>query len=96
VWEAVGALAPDRALPALKDLLLKRRWFGQARELEDTACACAGLRRIGTPEAVAILREAAAGKRGEARELVEKALRAVARGRGAGASPALRDADGGA
>jgi hypothetical protein len=96
VWEAVGALAPARALPALKDLLVKRRWFGQAKELEDTACACAGLRRIGTPEAVVILREAAAAKRGEARELVEKTLRALARGRGEGDSPALRDAGGGA
>ena len=81
VWEALGALAPDRVFPTLKDLLLKRRWFGQAQDLDDTACACAGLKRIGTPEAIAVLREAVAGKRGEPRDLVEKALRSLARGR---------------
>jgi hypothetical protein len=82
VWEALGALAPDRVFPTLKDMLLKRRWFGQAQDLDDTACACAGLKGIGTPDAIAVLQKAAAGKRGEPRELVEKALRSLARGRG--------------
>jgi hypothetical protein len=81
VWEALGALAATRVFPTLKQMLLKRRWFGQAQELDDTACACAGLRRIGTPEAIAVLRQAATGKRGESRVLVEKALRSPARGR---------------
>lgn len=84
-WEALGAVDPAQALPRLREMLLKRRLFAQAREIDDTACACAGLRRIGTPEAVGILREAAGGKRGEAREIVERALRAVARDRRAGA-----------
>jgi hypothetical protein len=82
VWEALGALAPDRVFRMLGDMLLKRRWFGQAKELDDTACACAGLRRIGTPEAIAVLQTAAARKRGEPRDLVEKTLRSLARGRG--------------
>lgn len=82
VWEALGALVPARVFPTLAGMLLKRRWFGQSREIDDTACACAGLRRIGTPEAVEALRRAAAAKRGEARELVERSLRAIARGRG--------------
>ena len=86
-WEAYAALAPAEALPRFKEMLLKRRLFGQAKDLDDTACACAGLRRIGTPEAAAILREAAAAKRGEAKELVERALRALARGRGTGDAP---------
>jgi len=81
VWEALGALAPVRVFPTLKEMLLKRRWFGQAQDLDDTACACAGLKRIGTPEAIAVLQKAAAGKRGEPRELVEKALRSIAGGR---------------
>jgi len=89
-WEALAALAPAQALPRLREMLLKRRLFGQAKELDDTACACAGLRRIGTPEAIAVLREAAAAKRGEAKEIVLKALRAPARGGGAGAAPAGR------
>jgi hypothetical protein len=78
----LGALAPAQALPLLREMLQRRRWFGQAKDLDDTACACAGLKRIGTSEAVDALRRAAAGKRGEARELVEKALRALARSRG--------------
>lgn len=81
VWEALGALSPAQVLPILKELLLKRHWFGQAREADDTACACAGLRRIATPEALGLLRRAAAEKRGEAREIVEKTLRAIAPGR---------------
>ncbi len=81
VWEALGALAPDRVFPTLSEMLLKRRWFGAAQELDDTACACAGLKRIGTPEAIAVLQKAAARKRGAPRELVEKALRSPVRGR---------------
>jgi hypothetical protein len=82
VWEALGALAPERTFTTLSDLLLKRRWFARPQDLEDTAIACAGLRRIGTPAAVEVLKRAAALKRGEARALVEKALRLVAQGRG--------------
>ena len=85
VWEALGALAPGRVFPTLRDMLLKRRWLARAQDLDDTACACAGLKRIGTPEAIEALRTAASGKRGESRELVEKALRAIAHGRGQGA-----------
>jgi hypothetical protein len=44
----------------------------------------AGLRRIGTPAALDLLREAAATKRGRARELVEKALRSPLPAPGAG------------
>ena len=91
VWEALGALAPAKVLPTLKAMLLKRRLFGQARDLDDTACACAGLRRVGTPEAIELLRQAADGKRGEARELVEKALRSIARGRAPGEGAGSRD-----
>lgn len=95
VWEALGALAPDRVFPTFADMLLKRRWFVRAQDLDDTACACAGLKRIATPAAVELLQKAAARKRGEPRELVEKALRAIAQARGPGAR-AGSDAPGGA
>ncbi len=94
VWEALGALAPDRVLPTFADMLLKRRWFARAQDLDETACACAGLKRIGTPAAVDLLKKAAAGKRGEQRELVEKALRAIAQTRRPGVR-AGNDAPGG-
>jgi len=81
VWEALGALVPGRVFPTLKEMLLKRRWFGAAQDLDDTACACAGLKRIGTTEAIAVLEKAAARKRGAPRELLEKALRSRAPGR---------------
>jgi hypothetical protein len=87
-WEALAALAPGQTLPRLREMLFRRRLFAQAKEIDDTACACAGLRRIGSPEAVALLREAAAAKRGEARELVERTLRALARARGTAAPAA--------
>jgi len=82
VWEALGTLAPERVFPTLEGMLLKRRFFGPAKDLDGTICACAGLRRIGSPEAVEVLRKAANRKRGESRELVEKALRFIAQGRG--------------
>lgn len=85
VWEALGALVPDRVFPTFADLLLKRRWFVSAQDLDDAACAVAGLKRIGTPAAVELLQKAATRKRGEARGLVEKALRAIAQTRGPGA-----------
>jgi hypothetical protein len=91
-WEALAALAPAQTLPRLREMLFRRRLFAQAKEIDDTACACAGLRRIGSPEAVALLREAAAAKRGEARELVERTLRALARARGA-AAPAVGETE---
>jgi len=98
IWEALGALAPDQVLPTLRDLLLKRRWFGLTQDLDDTACACAGLKRIGTPEAVDILQKAAARMRGGPRELVEKALRSIAQGQGPGVRAAVEpgeESDGG-
>ncbi len=82
VWEALGTLVPDRVLPMFRDMLLKRRWFVRTQELDDTACACAGLKRIGTPEALEVLRKAAARKRGGSREFVEKTLRSIAQERG--------------
>ncbi len=94
VWEAIGALAPAPALPLLREMLLKRSWFAKARDLEETACAVAGLRRIGGAEALELLRQAAAIKRGEALELVQKALRAAAVG-GAPGRPPEGDGEGG-
>lgn len=88
VWEALGALSPAEVFPRLKKLLLKRHWFGQAGDLEDTVCAVAGLKRIGSPGALEVLREAAGRKRGAALEIVRKALQTLAAGRGADGKPA--------
>jgi HEAT repeat protein len=56
-WEALAESAPERALPLLRELLARTRWFGRARELDDTACAVAGLRRIGSPAARELLEQ---------------------------------------
>jgi hypothetical protein len=83
VWEALGELAPAQLLPVFRDMLLKRRLFAAAKELDDVACAAAGLRRMDVPEALALLREAAAAKKGKARQIIEEAVRAVQMGAGA-------------
>lgn len=77
VWEALGDLAPARMLPVFREMLLKRRFFAAAKELDDVACAAAGLRRISTPPALELLREAAAAKKGKPRAVLEEAARAV-------------------
>jgi hypothetical protein len=79
VFEALADLDPERMLAAFREMLQKRRWFGAAKELEEVACAAAGLRRLGTPAALAVLREAAAAKKGKALSLVEEAARAIQR-----------------
>lgn len=79
VWEALGELAPGQLLPVFREMLLKRRLFAAAKELDDVTCAVAGLRRIPGPEALALLQEAAAAKRGKPLQIVEEALRAVRR-----------------
>ena len=96
VWESLGELAPARAFPELQRMLLKRSWFGQGRELDETACAVAGLRRIGTPAAVELLQQAVAVKRGGARDLVVKALRTLAQAPAAGGAKHKRKGDGAA
>jgi HEAT repeat protein len=80
LWEALAELDPERMLPVFRGMLEKRRWFAQAKELDDVACAAAGLRRIGTADALDALRSAAASRRGEAQEILERALRAAALG----------------
>lgn len=79
VYEALADLAPGPLLELCRELLGRRRWFAASREVEETAQAVAGLRRLATPRSVALIKEAAASKRGEARELAQRALRALAR-----------------
>ena len=60
----------------------------QAKELDDTACAGAALRAHRVPRgARAAARGAPRAKRGEAREILEEALRAAARGGARSAAP---------
>jgi len=80
VYEALGALDAEGMVPPLREMLMKRHPFSKQRELEEAACAVAGLRGAGTEAALAALREARADKKGEVRSMVEKAIRAVEAG----------------
>jgi len=80
VYEALGALDAEGMVPPLREMLMKRHPFSKQRELEDGACAIAGLRGAGTAAALSVLREAAADKKGELRTMVEKAILVVEAG----------------
>jgi len=70
--ESLGALKDPSGIPPLKDALRKGEWWAPRRTAALRHAAAAALGRIGTPEAIAALEEAAAeGSRG---------VRAAARG----------------
>ncbi|MEW5984622.1 MAG: hypothetical protein AB1806_19900 [Acidobacteriota bacterium] len=90
IWAALGELSPTRLLPVFRDMLFKRRFFSTAKKLDDIACAAAGLQRIGTPEALALLKQAAGASRGKPQSVLKDAIRAVERG---GAAVAAREGE---
>jgi HEAT repeat protein len=63
--EGLGALRDPDGVPALKDALYRGEWWAPRRSAALREAAAAALARIGTPQAVAVLEEAArAGSRG--------------------------------
>mgnify|MGYP000728075423 CR=1 FL=1 len=80
VYEALGALDAGEMVPLLREMLMRKHPFSRQRELEEAACAVAGLRGVGTAAALALLPEAAAAKKGEVLVMVEKAIRALRAG----------------
>jgi len=78
ICEALAELDPAGMLPRFAAMLQRRFWFRQEREFQETVCAVAGLRRIGTPEAMALMRKALEGRKGRARDILTQALRGSA------------------
>ena len=79
-YEALGALDSEGMVPPLSEMLMKRHPFSRQREIEEAACAIAGLRGAGSEAALSVLRVAAADKKGDVRIMVEKAIRAFRAG----------------
>ncbi|WP_026842447.1 HEAT repeat domain-containing protein [Citrifermentans bremense] len=79
VYEALGELGGEEMLPMFRDMLLKKFWFQKAAEKESAQLAAAGLVRMQTGQALALLQEARNSKRsGEVRDLLEQAIAALA------------------
>lgn len=74
LYEALAEMSGDSLVPRLREMLLKRYWFGGAKEGDAIACAVAGLKKIRTPAAVETLQKAAE-KKGEHAPLITRALR---------------------
>lgn len=77
-FEALGMLGSEEVIPFLQEVLMKKYWFNKSKEREDVICATAALRLLSLPVVREILTEAASAKKGEIKEIVEQALRAIA------------------
>ncbi|MBI5197517.1 MAG: HEAT repeat domain-containing protein, partial [Nitrospirae bacterium] len=73
-FEATGRLLGNEAIPFLKDHLMKTGWWGRSHLDEMRFCASLGLKRIGTPEALAVLQEGSASRDKMIRKLSLDAL----------------------
>ncbi|WP_129125331.1 HEAT repeat domain-containing protein [Geomonas oryzae] len=75
ICQALGELGQERAIPMLRELLMKRYWFNKGTEKEALQLALAGLARIRGSAVLPILEEARSQKRGgELRELLDQAV----------------------
>ena len=75
VFEAYGSLCSNGGLSALDAMLNGKSMFGRREDAELRACAAVALGRVGTPEAIASLRQAANEKDVVVRNAVARALR---------------------
>ena len=75
VFEAYGSLCSNGGLDALDAMLNGKSMFGRREDPELRACAAMALGRVGTPEAMASLRQAANEKDVVVRNAVARALR---------------------
>jgi hypothetical protein len=78
VFEAYGSLCSNGGIAALDAMLNGKSMFGRREDSELRACAAVALGRVGTPEAVASLRQAANEKDVVVRNAVARALRGPA------------------
>jgi hypothetical protein len=78
IMEGLADLLPQRSLALCREFLARRHLFNQSLETEEAAAAVAGLKRLGTQEALDILRQAAGTRKGAAARLVEAAIPVLA------------------
>jgi hypothetical protein len=75
VFEAYGSLCSSGGISGLDAMLNGKSMFGRREDPELRACAAVALGRVGTPEAIAALRQAANEKDVVVRNAVARALR---------------------
>jgi len=76
LFEALGTISDDEVIPILEKILNKRRWLFLRNPKRDemSSCAVLALKRIGTPEAIAVLEEGRTRWNKVIREACVKAL----------------------
>ncbi len=74
--EAFGVLAGASGIATLSEMLLPRGFMKRKEDPQIRACAAMGLGKIGTPEATAVLQQAASDKDPLVRNAVNQAMRA--------------------
>lgn len=84
VYEALGELGSEQMIPLFRDVLLKRHWFKRTIQKDSVVCAVAGLLKVRTAAALAVLEEARNLGNVEIQEMVTQAIEAMAAGAGNG------------
>ena len=75
LFEAFGAMCGDGGIPLLDGLLNAKGFFGRREDPELRACAAMALGRVGSADAIDVLRRASADKEILVRNAVNRALR---------------------
>jgi len=74
-FNAIGMVGSNEAAPVLQQLLERKSWFGRGKTDEIRIGAAAALAMIGTPDAMAILKEGKSSKDETIRDACTQALR---------------------
>ncbi|MBI5407216.1 MAG: HEAT repeat domain-containing protein [Nitrospirae bacterium] len=77
-FDALGILGTNEVLPFLKETLMKRSWlFGKSKIEEQRVYTVLALKRLSTPEAIAILREGSSSSDKGIQKICEDALQEI-------------------
>ena len=76
IYEAIGGLSGDRAVPQLQRMATRTSWLNRARQAEKVTCAVAGLSRVRTPAALEALQRVREKWQGnELEDVIRQALK---------------------
>ena len=77
-FDTLGILGTNEVLPFLKETLMKRSWlFGKSKIEEQRVYTILALKRLSTPEAIAILREGSSSSEKGIQKICEDALQGI-------------------
>ena len=77
VYEAIGELGGEAALPVFRDLLVRKSWFKKGVDRESALCAAAGLLKIGGVSALQLLKEGRKQQNPDVRAILDQAVTAL-------------------